>query len=74
MGQFFLEVPEDAMASRCFFFFFNLVSTLRAQRGRGAGEEKREKREQKKKKRVLEPPLVGKINDEKALNLAREIN
>lgn len=55
--------------------FFNLVSTLRAQRERGAREEKREKREQKRKKRVLDPPLVGgKINDEKALNLAREIN
>jgi hypothetical protein len=52
--------------------FFNLA------RGDGRGREKRERemeREQREKKRTADLPLVGsKINDGRALSLAREIN
>jgi len=51
--------------------FFNLVST----KGTTGREEQEKSEEQRKKERVADPPLVGgKINDGRALNLAREIN
>lgn len=50
--------------------FFNLVSTKGI-----TGKGRQGKSEQRKKERVANPPLVGgKINDGRALNLAREIN
>lgn len=43
--------------------------------GRGGGYASGRERKGEKKERAVDPPLVGgKINDGRALNLAREIN
>jgi len=58
------DFPKSFKDSRDERVFFNLVD------GRGREME----REEREKKRTADLPLVGKINDGRALSLAREIN